>query len=237
MRELNIACANSRSTKQLTNKKIELSALKERLKVTIRTTESAEEYARLPRSKRDAAKDHGGIVAGVLKDGRRKIDTVVSRSMVTLDGDRIEAEFLEDYERRVPYTSILYSTHSHTPETPRVRILVPLTRDVTPEEYVAVARYLAQSLGMDYLTNAPTCPTSSCTGPAHRPTGSLYIRRRTGRGLTRTKSCRRIRNGQTLPGCLPPPGRAGRRGSGIRNRQIRWKRKVLLEFSITPTFL
>lgn len=138
MRELNIACANSRSTKQLTNKKIELSALKGRLKVTIRTTESAEEYARLPRSKRDAAKDHGGIVAGVLKDGRRKIDTVVSRSMVTLDGDRIEAEFLEDYERRVPYTSILYSTHSHTPETPRVRILVPLTRDVTPEEYVAV---------------------------------------------------------------------------------------------------
>ena len=91
MRELNIACANSRSTKQLTNKKIELSALKERLKVTIRTTESAEEYARLPRSKRDAAKDHGGIVAGVLKDGRRKIDTVVSRSLVTLDGDRIEA--------------------------------------------------------------------------------------------------------------------------------------------------
>ena len=38
MRELNIACANSRSTKQLTNKKITLSALKERLKVTIRTT-------------------------------------------------------------------------------------------------------------------------------------------------------------------------------------------------------
>ena len=88
MRELNIACANSRSTKQLTNKKITLSALKERLKVTIRTTESAEEYARLPRSKRDAAKDHGGIVAGVLKGGRRKIDTVVSRSMVTLDGDQ-----------------------------------------------------------------------------------------------------------------------------------------------------
>ena len=96
MRELNIACANSRSTKHLTNKKITLSALKERLKVTIRTTESAEEYARLPRAKRDAAKDHGGIVAGVLKDGRRKIDTVVSRSMVTLDGDRLAEECLAE---------------------------------------------------------------------------------------------------------------------------------------------
>ena len=221
----------------MTNKKIELSALKERLKVTIRTTESAEEYARLPRSKRDAAKDHGGIVAGVLKDGRRKIDTVVSRSMVTLDGDRIEAEFLEDYERRVPYTSILYSTHSHTPETPRVRILVPLTRDVTPEEYVAVARYLAQSLGMDYFDECSYLPNQLMYWPSTPANGEFVYKETDGPWLDRTKSCRRIRNGQTLPGCLPPPGRAGRRGSGIRNRQIRWKRKVLLEFSITPTFL
>lgn len=176
MRELNIACANSRSTKQLTNKKIELSALKGRLKVTIRTTESAEEYARLPRSKRDAAKDHGGIVAGVLKDGRRKIDTVVSRSMVTLDGDRIEAEFLEDYERRVPYTSILYSTHSHTPETPRVRILVPLTRDVTPEEYVAVARYLAQSLGMDYFDECSYLPNQLMYWPSTPANGEFVYK-------------------------------------------------------------
>ena len=76
MRELNIACANSRSTKQLTNKKIELSALKGRLKVTIRTTESAEEYARLPRSKRDAAgadtgpSDEGCNAGGVCGGGK-----------------------------------------------------------------------------------------------------------------------------------------------------------------------
>ncbi len=76
MRELNIAYGNSRSAKQWSNKTIRFEALKERLRVTIRTPESAEEYARFPKSKKDAAKDHGGFVAGVLAGGRRKIDTV-----------------------------------------------------------------------------------------------------------------------------------------------------------------
>ena len=82
MRELSIAYGNSRSAKQWSNKTIRFGELKERLKVTIRTSESAEEYARFPKSKKDTAKDHGGFVAGVLKGGRRKIDTVESRSMV-----------------------------------------------------------------------------------------------------------------------------------------------------------
>lgn len=80
MRELNIAYGNSRSARQWSNKTVLFEALKERLKVTIRTPESAEEYARFPKAKKDAAKDHGGFVAGVLKSGRRKIDTVESRS-------------------------------------------------------------------------------------------------------------------------------------------------------------
>ena len=50
-----------------------------------------------------------------------------------------------------PYTSALYTTHSRTEENPRVRLVFPLTRGVTPEEFVAVSRYLAQMLGIDYF--------------------------------------------------------------------------------------
>ena len=71
--------------------------------------------------------------------------------MVALDGDRINADFLESYESLCPYTSVLYTTHSSTEEKPRVRLVFPLTRDVTPEEFVAVSRYLAQMLGIDYF--------------------------------------------------------------------------------------
>ena len=173
MRDLNIAYGGSRSAKQWSNKTIRFDRLKERLKVTIRTPESAEEYAGFPKSKRDEAKDHGGFVAGVLKGGRRKIDTVESRSMVALDGDRIDVGFLETYEDTVPYTSVLYSTHSHTAEAPRVRLVFPLTRDVSPEEYVAVARYLAQSLGMDYFDECSYQPNQLMYWPSTPSNGEF----------------------------------------------------------------
>ena len=170
MRELPIAYGNSRQAKKWVNKTISYEALKERLKMPIRTTESAEEYAKMKKADKDSAKDHGGFVAGILEGGRRLSNTVESRSMIALDGDRITPEFLDSYEEHVPYTSVLYSTHSSTEEAPRARILFPLVRDVSPEEFVAVSRYVAQGLGIDnfdecsYLTNQlmywPSCPSN-----------------------------------------------------------------------------
>ena len=71
--------------------------------------------------------------------------------MIALDGDRIDTDFLDNYETNAPYTSFLYTTHSHTPENPRVRLIFPMTRDITAEEFVAVSRYLAQMLGIDFF--------------------------------------------------------------------------------------
>ena len=50
MRELPIAYGNSRQAKKWVNKTISYEALKERLKVPIRTTESAEEYAKMKKA-------------------------------------------------------------------------------------------------------------------------------------------------------------------------------------------
>lgn len=174
MRDLNIAYGNSRTAKQWSNKTIRFGDLKERLKTTIRTSESAEEYAKFSKAQRDVVKDHGGFVAGVLKGGRRKINTVESRSMVALDGDRISADFLKDYDANTPYTSVLYTTHSHTDEHPRVRLIFPLKRDVTSEEYVAVARYLAQSLGMDYFDECSYQPNQLMYWPS-TPSNGVFV--------------------------------------------------------------
>ncbi len=176
MRKLNIAYGNNRQAKRWVNKTIGFDDLKERLRVTIRTTESAEEYAKMSRAQRDTAKDHGGFVAGVLKGGRRKADTVESRSMVALDGDRINADFLESYEALCPYTSVLYTTHSSTEENPRVRLVFPLTRDVTPEEFVAVSRYLAQMLGIDYFDECSYQPNQLMYWPSTPANGSFVYK-------------------------------------------------------------
>ncbi len=176
MRNLSIAYGNNRQAKTWVNKTIQFDDLKERLKTTIRTTESAEEYAKMSRAQRDAAKDHGGFVAGVLKGGRRKIDTVEVRSMLALDGDRIDRAFLDNYESICPYTSALYTTHSSTDDNPRVRLVVPLTRDVTPEEFVAVSRYLADMLGIDYFDECSYQPNQLMYWPSTPANGTFVYK-------------------------------------------------------------
>ena len=176
MRNLSIAYGNNRQAKTWVNKTIQFDDLKERLKTTIRTTESAEEYAKMSRAQRDAAKDHGGFVTGVLKGGRRKIDTVEVRSMLALDGDRIDRAFLDNYETICPYTSALYTTHSSTNDNPRVRLVVPLTRDVTPEEFVAVSRYLADMLGIDYFDECSYQPNQLMYWPSTPANGTFVYK-------------------------------------------------------------
>lgn len=153
MRELAIDYGNCRQAKTWVNKTIRYTDLKNRLRTHYPHHGIAEEYARMSKAQRDAAKDHGGFVAGVFAGGRRKVETVDLRSMITLDGDCISKELLQNFETRTPYTSCLYSTHNHTPDNPRARLLFPLTRDVTPEEFVAVSRFLAQELGCERLVN------------------------------------------------------------------------------------
>lgn len=178
MRDLAISYGNSRQAKKWVNKTISFDALKERLKTTIRTTESAEEYAKMSKAQRDAAKDHGGFVGGTLKGGRRKIDTVELRSMIALDGDRIDKAFLDNYETTAPYTSVLYTTHSSTEDSPRVRIIFPMTRDVSSEEFVAVSRYVAQALGIDYFDECSYQPNQLMYWPS-TPQNGVFVYKET----------------------------------------------------------
>ena len=176
MRDLGIAYGASRQALKWSNKTITFDNLKERLKHTLRTPESAEEYAKMSKADRDQAKDHGGFVAGVLIGGRRKVDTVESRSMVSLDGDRIDVAFLDGFEEHMPYAAALYTTHSSTEEKPRVRIIIPMTRDTTPEEFAAVSRYLAQMLGIDYFDECSYLPNQLMYWPSTPSNGSFVYK-------------------------------------------------------------
>ncbi len=150
-RELSISIGNNRFATNWKNKTITFADLKDRLKSPVKTSESMAEYAEMTKLNRDNTKDRGGFVGGVLKDGHRTNGYVESRSILNYDGDYITKEFLDSFEATFPYGAVLYSTHSSTPEKPRVRILCPLTRDVTPEEFVAVSRYVAESIGIEYF--------------------------------------------------------------------------------------
>lgn len=149
MDKLNISYGNSCTSKKWSNKTISFDELCDRLNNTVRTSETVNEYPKLAKAERDRIKDKGGFVGGVLKDGRRKRENVVSRSMLTHDADHADKDFIQRYEMLFPYKSCLYTTHGHTTNAPRVRIVTPLSRNVTPDEYVAISRYIADELGID----------------------------------------------------------------------------------------
>ena len=170
MRELKIALGNSRQAKFWSNKTMSFDDICDRLKTPIRTTETAEEYAKLPKPKRDEIKDKGGFVGGHLRDNLRKVGNVSCRSLWTPDVDNATPEFIAALKEKLAFKCAVYSTHSHTPESPRLRIVAPFVRDVSADEFVAISRFMAAELGIDMFDECsfvpnqlmywPTCPSN-----------------------------------------------------------------------------
>lgn len=86
----------------------------------------------------------GGFVGGYVQDSRSKQNTK-SRSLITIDIDEVP-EGLNVWENIECYTNFavaMYSTHTHTKDEPRYRIIIPLLFDIEPEYYKEVMQYLA----------------------------------------------------------------------------------------------
>ena len=149
MREFKISCAAHRKAMKWKNITMTWPELQSRLTKTAYTSETKEEYWAMSKDERDNAKDNGSFVGGTLKDGRRKAENVEIRSLITLDGDALEDHFIDDFKKNFPYAAVLYTTHSHRPEAPRARIVIPLEEDISPDRYAALARYLTAELGIE----------------------------------------------------------------------------------------
>jgi predicted P-loop ATPase len=120
----------------------------------LRTSETAEEYPKLPKKQRDALKDQGGFVGGWLKGGIRKNGNVIGRQIGCLDADNAPADtdfLLLTATALTGVKHFIYSTHSHAPESPRYRVVILFSRDVTEDEYPAVTRMVAKQIGLDYF--------------------------------------------------------------------------------------
>jgi predicted P-loop ATPase len=123
----------------------------ERLRTAVRGTETLDEYLKMPKSQQADLKDVGGFVGGTLAGSRRKASSVIGRDLITLDLDNIPAGGTADVIRRLEglgcaYAS--YSTRKHEEGKPRLRVLAPLSRTATADEYEPLARKLASIIGM-----------------------------------------------------------------------------------------
>ena len=146
-KQLDIATGVSRKTKTWKNKPVRWSELLDRLSQTTRTPETVAEYKSMSRDKQSDLKDVGGFVGGYCNNGSRS--NVRHRSVLCLDADFADAELWPDWEFLYGNAAAIYSTHKHTPNKPRLRLVVPLARNVEPDEYQAIGRRVAATLGID----------------------------------------------------------------------------------------
>lgn len=156
---LTIATGRSRMEKEWKNKAFTWSQLLAKLKNPTRTQETYAEYMKLPKASQDEIKDVGGFIGGTLKGGRRKADSVQGRQIITLDADFAPPGLADELYLYIDGAYAVYSTHKHCPEKPRLRILIPLDREVTPDEYEAIGRKLAETIGIDYFDDTTYQPS------------------------------------------------------------------------------
>lgn len=151
-RQLTISVAGSRDSVNWQPQLTYWSELVERLRVATRGTETLAEYMAMPKSKQDELKDVGGFVAGALAGGRRKAGAVTGRDVLTLDLDNIPAGGTADVLRRLDGLGCayaVYSTRKHAESKPRLRVLTPLDRTASADEYEPLARKLAAIIGIE----------------------------------------------------------------------------------------
>lgn len=125
-----------------------------RISTPIRTAETYEQYQSFTKEQKNYAKNVGGFIAGESKDGRRHTTSIINRCMITLDLDRIDPNkvnaifcFLDGLGCKF----VVYSTRNYTPVEPRIRIVIPTNRAMTPDEYEPIARKVASSIGMQFM--------------------------------------------------------------------------------------
>ena len=170
---LDVALGNSRKTKTWKNRSMLWSELLDRLGTTTRTPETVAEYKCMSRDRQSEIKDCGGFVGGYCGGGSRT--DIRFRSILCLDADFADGELWEDWAMVYGKAAAVYSTHKHTPEKPRLRLVVPLARNVTPDEYQAVGRRVAHLLGIDKFDDTSYQPQRVMYWPSTSQDGDFYF--------------------------------------------------------------
>lgn len=125
--------------------------VREKLAVPVVTSETFAVYKSLDKDEKQIYKDCGGYIFGNLQRNSRQKKDVISRNALLLDMDYAPLNVWDELIHKFGFQMVLHSTHSHESANPRYRLIIPLNRDCTPDEYECVARTVAWNLNMEYF--------------------------------------------------------------------------------------
>jgi len=180
-----ISTGKSRKETKWKNTDVSWEKFVERLKQTKYTEETHDEYVKLKKPQQDEIKDVGGFVGGSIFGGRRKAGSVTSRSTLTLDLDKVRSvsELIDEYQLVVGASAVFYSTHKHTPENPRLRLVVLLDHEVQPDAYEAIGRRVAEWLDIEQFDPTTFQPERLMYWPSTSKDGEFFFKEIKGSAL------------------------------------------------------
>lgn len=163
-----ISTGDSRRSTNWLPRAVTWEELVDRMREPRRTRETVAEYGAMSRDEKAEAKDIGGFVGGRIHGGNRKSGNITDRQLISLDADYADMSLWESWKLMIGGRALMHTTHSHTPQKPRLRFLIPLKRPVTAQEYEPVARYLAAQMDIEAFDDTtyepsrlmywPSCP-------------------------------------------------------------------------------
>jgi P4 family phage/plasmid primase-like protien len=174
-RPIRITTGVSRLSRRLARKKIKWPTLAMRLMQYETIDCTYDEYLALTPDKQADLKDVGFFVGGQFKGPQRLQADMVRRSVITLDIDHIDPydidEIIDVYGE---YHFAVHSTAKHSDDSPRLRLVLPLAKDIRPAEYEPVARHVASWIGMDMFDDTTYQPARIMYWPAVTIDGVVY---------------------------------------------------------------
>jgi len=189
--KIDIAIGHSRKSRIWKNKKWSWSEIVQKLAQEHKTKETYKEYMAASKDDQSEIKDVGGYVGGYLRAGKRNPQNVVHRQLMTLDIDFAHLDFWEDFQLMFGNAAVLHATHKHHEKSPRFRLVMPLSRECSSDEYVAVSRRVAGDLGIDLFDNTTFEPNRLMYWPSSPKDIDYYFRHQTGEAVDVDKTLKR----------------------------------------------
>ena len=146
---ITISVGESRHSTHWVTKTVPWEKLCKKLQTPKVTGETMAEYAAMTKDQRGEIKDVGGYVGGRIEGGNRKAGNITDRQLVCLDADYGDFGLWDAWDIEVGKACLMHTSHSSTPEKPRLRFVIPLSRPVTAAEYEPIARRLAEWLDIN----------------------------------------------------------------------------------------
>lgn len=138
-----------------------------------KTKERRKQFDAMSKEEQDDLKSvDGWIMAAPVSGGKRTRSTIETRDLISLDYDYMTTGMLAKLEAELTplsiYEFVAHSSRRHTPEKPRIRIYMPLKRDINKDEFASLSRIVA------FIMEGKKTPMTQVDKVSFRPAQMMF---------------------------------------------------------------